>query len=131
MNRSGVSRRKDRRGCGYPSWKRARGHPFVPPRAGGGVLPYAPVSVLRFPEGDRLECQSTCSQVWRYLLHRLLPSASANLFGPPQIRVQLSATRLRPPPFSRSESRRLWRVHRTVRSAVLLLSAGRSVPSTC
>src|SRR5882724_3218794 len=131
MSRSGVSRRKDPRDCGELHSKRVREHRLVPPRADGGAPPCAQASVLRLPAGGPSECQSTCSQVWRYLPRRLLPSASANLFEPPQIRVQLSATRLPPPRFSRSESRRLWRVRRTVRSAVLPLSAGRSVPSTC
>src|SRR5256885_12968401 len=131
MSRSAVSRRKDPRGCGELHSKRVREHLLVPPRADGGVPPCVQVFAPRPPAGGPLECRSTCSQVWRYLLRRLLLSASANLFEPPRIRVQLSATRLPPPRFSRSESPRLWRVRRTVRSAALPLSDGRSVPSTC
>src|SRR2546430_16463146 len=130
MSRSAVSRRKGPRGCGELHWKRVREHPLVPPRADGGVPPCVQVFAPRPRAGDPSECQSTCSQVWRYLPRRLLPSASANLFAPPRIRVQLSATRLRPPLFFRNESRRLWRDRRTVRIAVLPLSAGRAVPST-
>src|ERR1700723_1859722 len=103
----------------------------APPRARASALPYAPASGLHLPAAAPREFRSTCSRFSRFLLRRLLPSASGGLFAarpacsaqpgalfPPQL-----ACRNGFPPPSRDPQR--------VRSAVLPSSADQSLLSAC